>query len=189
MSTTNTSEFQPQISPPELELLAKLSAHTTAKWRQQVEVKTPFSSFFLDLACTASPGRQIGVECDGWDFHKDKARDFCRDALILATGEVACIFRIGAWAVNRHNLQLDWLWVISRREPQIFTTEKLKFIDDLMSAMVNRDRITLGRFTGFMSILTPKSKGVKEFIDFAGRHVEKSFLGLVDAAKKSGVAA
>jgi very-short-patch-repair endonuclease len=182
------AEFRPETSPPEVDLLAILKAHTVADWQQQKRVQTPFVTFYLDIACQVKPDHVIGIECDGSEFHKDKLRDFCRDALILASGEVSCIYRLGAWAVNRPHLQVDWLWILSLGEPELFTADKRRTIDDMFKACVKVDGIAdfSVRFNGFVSRITRKSKDVEEFIAFANGHVGKTFPQLVELAKASG---
>jgi hypothetical protein len=178
--------FEPEISEIEQKLVNRLTEYSRVKWYQQVEFPTPFATFFLDVGCLVKPGRAIGIECDGQDFHRDQVREFCRDALILGTGRLAHIYHIEAWSVERR--YIDWLFILSRLEPDIFTSASLEAIDGLAKANdFHRGTSIQGRYTGFMYRRTHEMQTIKDFIQFARAHCGTvSFSKLVELAKEGG---
>lgn len=48
----------------------------------------PVRNFFVDFA---NPKAKVAIECDGYAFHKDKAKDIARDRLLIGHG----------WSVHR----------------------------------------------------------------------------------------
>src|SRR4051794_29483172 len=95
------SDFVPTVSDTEVSLVDMLSRYSVAGWRPQLDIETSFCTFWMDAAFSVRPDRTIAVECDGLEYHDDPVREFCRDALILGTGQVACIYHIEAWAVRK----------------------------------------------------------------------------------------
>lgn len=177
-----TKEFKPEISDIEQILVDKLSRHCAVKWHQQVRFRTPFCDFFLDTGCLIRPGRAIGVECDGREFHKDKVRDFCRDALILGTGRLACIYRIEAWAIRKR--ELDWLRILSVLEPGLFGCERLQTIGELGNGYDKlMSRQLRDRYTGFIFRREPEMESVKEFLEFTRANHGITFPELVERAR------
>lgn len=84
----------------------------------QVECPTRYGTFQLDFAARL-PGRALGFECDGADFHADVVRDEWRDALIIGTGAVQAVYRFrGCDIVYGVN---DCLCVVAALEPQFFS--------------------------------------------------------------------
>jgi hypothetical protein len=176
--------FTPKISDVEQDLADTLSRHSTVKWHQQVPFSTSFCEFFLDMGCLIRPGRAIGIECDGHPYHTDKIRDFCRDALILGTGRLACIYHIEAWAIRKR--QLDWLRVLSELEPGFFSPGRLQIIQALARGhdeVVGRK--LQERNVGFIYWRTPEMDSVKRFLEFAGAEKGISFPELVERDRES----
>jgi hypothetical protein len=175
-------DFIPKISETEQSLADHLSRLTSAKWHQSVSFKTSFCEFFLDMGCRVKEGRAIGLECDGTDFHKDKVREFCRDALILETRRLACIYHIEAWAVRVR--QFDWLFILGKLEPDLFTREKLETIKGLVIGYDQYKSLKFkDRSIRFMSWRTPDDPDVKSFLEFAKRMHGFSFPTLVEQAR------
>jgi hypothetical protein len=176
-------KFTPEISDIEQDLHDILSRQCTVMWPRQVEFVTRFGRFFLDMGCLIRPGRAIGMECDGRSYHKDKLRDFCRDALLLGTGRLACIYRIEAWAIRKR--QIDWLRILSELEPGLFTPECLQAIQGLGRGY---DEVTgkklRERYTGFMSCLMPEMAPTKRFLELAKANQGISFPKLVERARE-----
>jgi hypothetical protein len=181
----NTKDFKPEISEIEQFLVDLLARHSAVKWHQQVEFRTTFCEFFLDMGCLVRPGRAIGLECDGKEYHLDPVREFCRDALILGTGRLACIYHIEAWAIRKR--QIDWLRILSELEPEVFTPESRIAIHGLAAGF---DKVTMlridDRYTGFMFRSTAQSKNVKSFLEFAKSNSGVSFPVLVERAREKG---
>jgi hypothetical protein len=175
-------EFTPEISDIEQVLADKLSRYCAAKWHQQVSFRTHFCDFFLDMGCQIRPGRAIGVECDGREFHQDKVRDFCRDALMLGTGRLACIYRIEAWAIRKRDF--DWLRILGSLEPGLFDCQRLQTLAELGSVYDNRVGTQIrDRYIGFLSRRSPEMESIKEFLEFAKENQGITFPKLVDRDK------
>jgi hypothetical protein len=175
-------DFTPQISEVEQELADTLSRHSTVKWFQQVPFSTSFCDFYLDMGCLLRAGHAIGVECDGHPYHTDDMRDFCRDALILGTGRLAWIYHIEAWAVRKR--QIEWMWILSKLEPGLFTTESHQSIRRLG---IGYDELTgtklPKRYIGFIYRRSPEMDSVKRFLEFAEANQGISFPELVERAR------
>lgn len=177
--------FKPEISDIEQILFDKLSRYCAVKWYQQVQFTTPFCDFFLDMGCLIRPGHAIGVECDGREFHQDPVRDFCRDALILGTGRLACIYRIEAWAIRKR--ELDWLRMLSAMEPGLLACERLQTIAELGSSYDKLMGLKLRiRYTNFIFRRVPAMESVKRFLEFARKNQGITFPELVDRARAFG---
>lgn len=177
--------FVPEISDIEQTLADKLSRLCAVKWHQQVRFPSPFCDFFLDVGCLIRPGRAIGIECDGRDFHQDKVRDFCRDALMLGTGRLARIYRIEAWAIRKR--ELDWLRMLIALEPGLFDSVHLQTIEELGKSYDKLMGQRLQeRYTGFMCWRDLETESVKEFLKFARAIQGITFSELVIRAKAFG---
>lgn len=176
------NKFKPEISDIEQILADKLSRYSAVKWYQQVPFTTPFCDFFLDMGCSIRPGHAIGVECDGREYHRDPVRDFCRDALILGTGRLACIYRIEAWAILKR--EFDWLRILSVLEPGLFDCERLQTIKELG---YSHDELTgqqlRDRYTGFIFRRVPEMESVNRFLEFARANLGITFPELVNRAR------
>ncbi len=178
----DVSKFKPEISDIEQILADKLSRYCAVKWYQQVPFTTPFCNFFLDMGCSIRPDHAIGVECDGREFHQDPIRDFCRDALILGTGRLACIYRIEAWAIRKR--ELDWLRILGALEPGLFDRERLRTIEELGDGYDKRMGQQLGdKNTRFIFWRAPEMESVKGFLEFATANQGITFPELVNRAR------
>jgi hypothetical protein len=177
-------EFTPEISEVEQDLADTLPRHSTVKWYQQVPFSTSFCDFFLDMGCLIRPGRAIGIECDGHPYHTDKTRDFCRDALILGTGRLACIYHIEAWAIRKR--QVDWMRLLSELEPGLFAPGRLQAIQALARGYDEVTGLKLReRYIGFIYWRTPGMDSVRRFLEFAEANQGISFPKLVERARES----
>lgn len=85
----------------------------------QAGIQTRCGDFRLDMLVRQG-NRQIGIECDGQDFH-DVERDRWRDALILATGRVESLFRFTGSEI--YNLGIHCLYDLVLVYPQLFQPE------------------------------------------------------------------
>lgn len=88
---------------------------------RQRECQTASGCFRLDFVLShVTNGTQIGIECDGRDFHS-APRDSRRDAAIIAAGSVHKIYRLRGRDIHYriHNTLhlLSWCepWLFSRR--------------------------------------------------------------------------
>jgi hypothetical protein len=177
-------KFIPETSDLEQDLVDTLSRHSAVKWHQQVPISTSFCNFFLDMGCLIKAGRAIGVECDGHPYHTDKMCDFCRDALILGTGRLACIYRIEAWAIRKR--RIDWMRILSELEPGLFAAGSLQAIQGLGVCYDEATGLKLQeRYIGFIYWRRPEMDSVKRFLDFAGANQGISFPELVERARAS----
>lgn len=176
------SAFKPEISEIEQTLADFLTSHCAVKWYQQVRFETSFCEFFLDMGCLVKPGRAIGIECDGKEFHRDHVREFCRDALILGTGRLACVYHIEAWAIRKR--LIDWLRILAVVEPDLFTARHHEIFAGLGAGYdLKLQRTLADRYTGFMFRRRPEMESVKRFLRFARVNDHLSFYQLVDRAR------
>lgn len=113
-------------SPIEDEFLweFKKVASDEVRLERQFECRTAIGTFFLDFVIIhISTGRQVGIECDGKDFHSE-ARDCKRDAAIVAACPVDRIYRLKGKDINfriHHTLHL-----LSRCELSLFSQRGLQ---------------------------------------------------------------
>lgn len=75
----------------------------------------PVAGFFVDFA---NPAAKVALECDGKEFHKDKAKDAARDAQLTALG----------WEVYRFP---GWLCMTDFDEETMSSGEARKFIEQI----------------------------------------------------------
>ncbi len=169
--------FVPATSGAEEHLAECLQRYSEATWERQVQFPVRGVTFYLDMARQLVSGRVIGVECDGAPFHQDKVRDFCRDALILNSGRVSCIYRIEAWAVNKQ-LPL-WAAMLNRAEPGLFTESYGRALEGLARCRDPGDRIPR-----LMSRTMLQSIDVPAFLELAKKRPGLSFAQLVEAARE-----
>lgn len=66
-----------------------------------------------------SPKQQIGIECDGREYHKSVPKDAARDVAIIRAKCLAKIYRIPGYAIHRHIY--DVLDLLSLAEPWLFS--------------------------------------------------------------------
>ena len=83
----------------------------------QKEVNTICGRFIIDFLIQDETGYQVGIECDGKDFHEE-SRDEWRDAMILGDGHVDAMYRLRGSDIN-FNIE-DILFLLSELEPTIF---------------------------------------------------------------------
>lgn len=158
--------YVPEISEPEQELVDSLARHTGLQWYQQVPFELGCATFYLDAGCLINKGRAIGIECDGRLHHQDKLLDCCRDALILGTGRLACIYRIDAWAVRKR--KYDMLRLLGRMEPGLIPPDTLRAVEDVCVAHEGRLGLTMQeRARGFIYRMVPGTTWVNDFLTFA----------------------
>jgi hypothetical protein len=123
LGNTLSRHFQPPYDSPLEELLAwSLSKYLAERVSllKQVEAKTPCGTFYLDLVAeNAATGRRIAFECDGKEFHPDKLRDECRDALILGGKHVETIYRFRGQDLYYH--ADDCLLYVAHKDPTFFS--------------------------------------------------------------------
>lgn len=121
----------PYDSPIEDTFAWNLSKYmdSNLKLDKQVDVSTPWGNFILDFVVECKSER-IAFECDGKDFH-DVGRDEWRDAMILGEGYIDTIYRLRGTDLVYHTE--DCLFVISRLEPQIFSTQGRLDLEMLVS--------------------------------------------------------
>lgn len=115
--------FSPCESPLEdifLEEFCRVADDQIRIWRQY-DCQTRAGSFRLDFALGhVSRGPQLGIECDGRDFHST-VRDAKRDAAIVAAGIVDKIYRLRGRDLARpvydtfHLLSTLEAWLFSER--------------------------------------------------------------------------
>jgi hypothetical protein len=95
--------------------------------RRQQECQTRAGAFRLDfLLYSVAGGPQIGIECDGRDFHS-VSRDSQRDAAIVAAGVVQKIYRLRGCDI--HFRIHDTLHLLSLREPWLFSERGRQNLD------------------------------------------------------------
>ncbi len=80
-------------------------------------VQTQIGAFRPDMILSV-PGRSIGLEVDGRQFHKDPDRDYLRDAALLAGRFVNVIYRFAASSTWYR--QEDCLFVLAKYEWDLF---------------------------------------------------------------------
>jgi hypothetical protein len=126
--------FDPPYDSPIEEILAwGLSKHLVegATLDKQVEVGSRFARFRIDLVASTPAGDRVGFECDGKDFHTDRLRDECRDALILGTQSVSAIYRFRGQDLVYH--ENDCLYFIANKDPRLFSARALRNLELLAS--------------------------------------------------------
>lgn len=85
----------------------------------QCEIKTQSGTFRIDFVLRhRTTGRPIGIECDGKEFH-DLEKDAKRDAAIMATGQLAALYRV--YGKDCYYCSNDVLQLISSKEPWAFS--------------------------------------------------------------------
>jgi len=78
----------------------------------------PVAGVFLDFA---NPAAKVAIECDGKEFHKDKAKDEARDKRLVALG----------WTIYRFP---GWLCVTEFDEETMSASEARKLIEQICDA-------------------------------------------------------
>lgn len=114
-------------SPSSESPIEELFAYNVAKYLAddvelvpQVSVQTICGRFVLDFVLRLPGVGQIGIECDGREFH-DESRDEWRDAMILGGGFVDAIYRLRGCDIHYHIEDLLFFlshlhpWVMSKR--------------------------------------------------------------------------
>jgi hypothetical protein len=177
-------EFVPEISPVEQEQADTLKRYSRVAVFQQVEAETTFTPFYLDIMCRPQPGRTIAIECDGYQYHSDPIRDFCRDALILGTYDLSCIYRVEAWAVRQR--PFDWLRILSELEPGLFTDECAEGIRAL-SLTCGMTGQTFRNSRLFLTRLVQDDPSVQRVFEFAQANTGITFPKLVERVRRSHI--
>lgn len=172
----------PQTSIPEDHTREILAEHFSSKVYSQVEFKTAFGNFFVDMSWLVEEGRAVGLECDGKDYHKDKFRELCRDALILGTGRLSAIYHVQAFAINRR--KMDLLKILCQMEPNSFKPGRADVINSLVSA---QDKLMNPPFErrnfNFIYRATPKDPTIQAMNKFAKACQGMVFKDLVERSK------
>ncbi|MBX9936597.1 MAG: hypothetical protein K2Y10_08385 [Burkholderiaceae bacterium] len=125
----------------------------------QFGIKTPIQTFFLDFVIKVK-GVTVGIECDGRDFHKDRAADDARDTIILGTGLVDCIFRFEGKLIY-HQTE-DCFYILKHYFPDVFSHRGRVNINTLASDYLKANE---GGFDEIIYIDNPGVKRVRDVCD------------------------
>jgi len=88
-----------------------------ATMQRQFECPTALGNFRLDFILEL-PGRRVGFECDGKDFHESE-KDSVRDRAIVDAGHVERIYRLRGYDIHFH--VHDAFDLIAARDKEIFS--------------------------------------------------------------------
>lgn len=96
---------------------------------RQRAVSTPYGEFKLDFTL-ALGNREIGVECDGKEFHQG-TRDEWRDAFIFRHSQIEAIYRIGGKEINYAIERV--LQLLSKDIPEFFSKRGIEHLARLVA--------------------------------------------------------
>ena len=123
----------------ELEFLHQLEKYFRSDLLVETQFRVPTRCGEFRLDFRVSDGdRSLGFECDGTDFHGDKAfvRDEFRDALILGEGAVDAIYRLRGPDLWYH--PADAFYVIAATDPWLFRRQGAQNLERLASPGARR---------------------------------------------------
>ena len=97
----------------------------------------PVAGFFVDFA---NPVAKVALECDGREFHKDKAKDAARDAKLAELG----------WSVYRFP---GWLCFTRFDDETMRVGEARKYLDEICAMHRVQRKKSVGQWRSFGQLL------------------------------------
>ena len=141
----------------------------------QRTIKTISGNFRPDIILKLND-KEIAIECDGEEFHKNEYYDEWRDSMILASSNIQSIFRLRGKDIYT-DLQ-DIIYFIAQKEPDFFN-------QDLISRLKSSIRPEfIERDDGFDCVVKKriiyddfgqKGQPVKRMVEITWRNILKSF--------------
>ncbi|MCD4793611.1 MAG: hypothetical protein K8R54_10280 [Bacteroidales bacterium] len=105
----------------------------------QKTIKTISGNFRPDIILKNGE-KEISIECDGEEFHKDDYYDEWRDTLILVSSKIQSIFRLRGNDIytDLNNI----IYFIANKEPNFFNMDMINRLkSSIRSEFINRDDI------------------------------------------------
>lgn len=141
----------------------------------QRTVKTISGNFRPDIVLKLND-REIAVECDGEEFHKNEYYDEWRDSMILASSNIQSIFRIRGKDIYT-DLQ-DIIYFIAQKEPDFFNQDMISRLKqsirpEFIERNENFDVIVKKRIV--YDDFGKNGEPVKRMVEIIWRNISKSF--------------
>lgn len=141
----------------------------------QKTIKTISGNFRPDIILKIND-KQIVIECDGKEFHKDKYYDEWRDSMILVSSEVQSIFRLRGKDIYT-DLD-DIIFYIAQKERDFFNQDLINRLKpSIRPEFINLDRISDYYVEKRIEYDDKDQYGqpIKRMVEITWRNISKSF--------------
>lgn len=141
----------------------------------QMTVSTISGNFRPDIILKLND-KQISIECDGAEFHKNDYYDEWRDSMILVSSNIQSIFRLKGSAIYT-DLQ-DIIYFIAKKEPDFFNQDLINRLKpsirpEFIERNENFDCVVKKRVV--YDDFGKNGESVKRIVEIIWRNFEKSF--------------